>query len=161
MAARDPDPDRFAMTHQAVELMRAVPLFADVADQELCEIAVLCDVAIAHPGQVVQAQDVPVRRWHLITAGHAVVQRDGVPLGLLARGDSWGEHSLLNQVRSPVTVVALSPVTLLTVRDKEFFSIPEAHPVLAGRLLARSAVSADRLALPVFNALTHASNRIR
>jgi signal-transduction protein with cAMP-binding, CBS, and nucleotidyltransferase domain len=157
VTAPDPDP----ATDDAVELMRALPLFADLGDDELSEVADLCDIAVAHPGQVVQAQDVPVRRWHLITAGHAVVQRDGVPLGLLARGDSWGEHSLLNQVRSPVTVAALSPVTLLTVRDKEFFAIPEEHPVLAGRLVARSAVSADRLALPVFNALTRSAERTR
>src|ERR1700756_3767686 len=101
-----------------------MPLFDDLPPSELEEVAALCDVATAHPGQVLQAQDVPVRRRHLITAGHAVVQRDGVPLGLLARGDSWGEHSLLNRLRSPITVVALSPLTVVTIRDKEFFAIP-------------------------------------
>jgi hypothetical protein len=53
--------------------------------------------------------------------------------------------------------VALSPVTLLTLREREFFAIPEHHPVLAGRLVARSATSADRLAVPVLNALAHFS----
>jgi hypothetical protein len=48
---------------------------------------------------------------------------------------------------------------LLTLRDREFFAIPEEHPVLAGRLVARSAVSADRLAPPVFNALAHSAER--
>jgi len=104
---------------------------------------------------VVQAQDVPVRLWHVITGGHAVVQRDGTPIGLLGRGDSWSEHSLLNRQRSPIAVVALSPLTLLTLSLRQFFEIPEHHPVLAGRLVARSATSADRLALPVFNALVH------
>ncbi len=152
-----------ALPHPApegtVELLRTLPLFAGVGPSELEDVATLCDVATAHPGQVVQAQDVPVRRWHMITAGHAVVQRDGVPIGLLGRGDSWAEHSLLNQLRSSITVVALSPITLLTIHDREFFAIPEAHPVLAGRLVARSAVSADRLALPVFNALIHCAER--
>jgi signal-transduction protein with cAMP-binding, CBS, and nucleotidyltransferase domain len=142
-----------------VDLLRTLPLFDDLPERELHELAVLCDVATAHPGQVVQAQDVPVRRWHLITAGHAIVQRNGVAIGLLARGDSWAEHSLLNQQHSPITVVALSPLTLLTLRDREFFAIPEDHPVLAGRLVARSAVSADRLAQPVFNALAHIADR--
>ena len=104
---------------------------------------------------MVQAQDVPVRLWHVITGGHAVVQRDGTPIGLLGRGDSWSEHSLLNRQRSPITVVALSPLALLTLSLRQFFEIPEHHPVLAGRLVARSATSADRLALPVFNALVH------
>jgi CRP-like cAMP-binding protein len=108
---------------------------------------------------VVQAQDVPVRRWHVIVAGHAVVQRDGTAIGLLGRGDSWGEHSLLNGLRSPIAVVALSPLTLLSIHEREFLAIPECHPVLAGRLVARSATSADRLAIPVFNALRHLDRR--
>ncbi len=104
---------------------------------------------------MIQAQDVPVRLWHLLLRGHAIVQRDGTPIGLLGKADSWAEHSLLNRQRSPIAVVALSPVTMLTLSERAFFAIPEQHPVLAGRLVARSATSPDRLALPVFNALAH------
>jgi signal-transduction protein with cAMP-binding, CBS, and nucleotidyltransferase domain len=141
----DADPDR----------LRSIALFSGLPDPELHEIAERGAVSTAHPGQVVQAQDVPVRMWHVITAGHAIVQRDGMPIGLLGRGDSWSEHSILNQLRSSIAVVAFSPLALLTLNLREFFEVPEHHPVLAGRLVARSAVSADRLALPVFNALAH------
>ena len=130
-----------------------LPLFEGLPETELEEFAALCAVSTAHPGQVVQAQDVPVRWWHVILGGHAIVQREGTPIGLLGRGQSWSEHSLLNQLRSPIAVVALSPLTLLTLSSRTFFTVPEQHPVLAGRLVARSATSADRLALPVFNAL--------
>jgi signal-transduction protein with cAMP-binding, CBS, and nucleotidyltransferase domain len=135
--------------------LRSLELFSGLAEGELQEIAVRCDISTAHPGQVVQAQDVPVRLWHVIAGGHAVVQRDDTPIGLLSRGDSWSEHSILNQVRSSIAVVALSPLTLFTLSLRQFFEIPEHHPVLAGRLVARSAISADRLALPVFDALVH------
>ena len=133
----------------------ALDLFAGLPRGEVTELAARGDRTRAHPGQVVQAQDGPVRRWHVITGGHAVVQRDGTPIGLLGRGDSWSEHSILNGLRSPIAVVALSPLTLLTLSLRQFFSVPEHHPVLAGRLVARSATSADRLALPVFDALVH------
>lgn len=135
--------------------LRSLKLFAGLPDDELEEMAARCSVSTAHPGQVVQAQDVPVRMWHVIVGGHALVERDGTPIGLLGRGDSWSEHSLLNQLRSSIAVVALSPLTLLTMSHRAFFEIPDHHPVLAGRLVARSATSADRLALPVFNALAH------
>lgn len=135
--------------------LRTMPLFADLHDDEIDELAAEFEIRTADPGQVVQGQDVPVRHWHVIAAGHAVVQRDGTPIGLLGRGDSWSEHSLLNQLRSSIAVAALSPLTLLTLSERQFFTIPERHPVLAGRLVARSATSADRLALPVFNALVH------
>jgi signal-transduction protein with cAMP-binding, CBS, and nucleotidyltransferase domain len=148
-------PDQSTVDDDLAGALRAVPLFAGLPDQELDELGAECEICTAHPGQVVQAQDVPVRYWHVILGGHAVVQRDGTPIGLLRRGDSWSEHSLLNQLRSSIAVVALSPLTLLTMSQRRFFSVPEHHPVLAGRLVARSATSADRLALPVFNALVH------
>lgn len=135
--------------------LRALPLFADLPDEELGRLAADAEICTAHPGQVVQAQDVPVRSWYLITRGHAVVQRDDTPIGLLGRDDSWSEHSLFNQLRSSIAVVALSPLTLLTLSRPSFFAAPERQPTLAGRLVARSAASADRLALPVFNALVH------
>ncbi len=135
--------------------LQTLTLFAGLPDDELEEMVASCSVSTARPGQVVQAQDVPVRMWHLIIRGHAVVQRDNTPIGLLGRGDSWSEHSLLNQLRSSISVAALSPLTLLTLNRRAFFEIPEHHPLLAGRLVARSATSADRLALPVFNALVH------
>jgi CRP-like cAMP-binding protein len=136
-----------------VAALGSLALFEGLPDSELEEFAALYAVSTAHPGQVVQAQDVPVRWWHVIFGGHAIVQRDGTPIGLLGRGDSWSEHSLLNQLRSPIAIVALSPLTLLTLSSRMFLAIPQQHPVLAGRLVARSATSADRLALPVFNAL--------
>ena len=135
--------------------LRRLALFAGIDDDELDRFVTGCDVTTADPGQVVQAQDVPVRWWHVVLSGHAVVRRDGTPLGLLTSGDSWSEHSLLNDQRSPIAVVALSPLTLLTLDRRAFFAVPERHPVLAGRLVARSATSADRLALPVYNALVH------
>ena len=135
--------------------LRSMELFAGLPRNELEELAARCDISSAHPGQVIQAQDVPVRYWHVISRGHAVVQRDGTPIGLLGRGDSWSEHCILNGLRSSIAVVALSPLTLLTLSRRQFFEIPEQSPVLAGRLVARSATSADRLALPVFNALVH------
>ncbi|HEX4433839.1 MAG TPA: cyclic nucleotide-binding domain-containing protein [Acidimicrobiales bacterium] len=137
------------------DTLGTLELFVGLSEGDIEEIATLCTVSTAHPGQVIQAQDVPVRLWHVITGGHAVVQRDATPIGLLGRGDSWSEHSILNQVRSSIAIVALSPLTLLTMSQRNFFQIPERHPVLAGRLVARSACSVDRLALPVFNALAH------
>jgi signal-transduction protein with cAMP-binding, CBS, and nucleotidyltransferase domain len=148
-------PDEPIMDEGFADTLSAIPLFAGLPHGELEEFAAECEVCTAHPGQIVQAQDVPVRYWHVITGGHAVVQRDGTPIGLLGRGDSWSEHSLLNQMRSSIAVVALSPLTLLTLSRRRFYEVPETHPVLAGRLVARSAMSADRLALPVFNALVH------
>ncbi|HVB90494.1 MAG TPA: cyclic nucleotide-binding domain-containing protein [Acidimicrobiales bacterium] len=140
-----------------VPLLRELDIFADLPDEELASLAEDLELGTAHPGQTLETQDEPVHRWSLIADGHAVITRDSTPIGLLGRGDSWNEYSLLNQQRSSIGVVALSPVTLLTLDQRRFFAVPEHHPLLAGRLVARSATSADRMAQPVFNALIRLS----
>ena len=136
--------------------VRSLALFAGLPGHELDDLVGRCDVSSAHPGQVVQAQDVPVRLWHVIVSGHAVVQRDGTPIALLGRGATWSECSLLNQTASPIAVVALSPLTLLTLSRRQFFEILEEHPVLAGRLVARSTVRPNP---PIFNAVADMAER--
>jgi CRP-like cAMP-binding protein len=140
-----------------IESLRALGLFDRLPTEELEQLCCILRLTGAKPGTVLETQDVPVRRWHLLVSGHAVVERDATPVGLLGPGDSWCEHSMLNQLRSPIGVVALSPVSLLSVSREQFFALPEDHPLLAGRLVARSATSPDRLALPVLNALIHMS----
>ena len=129
--------------------LRELALFSGLPVDELDQIAAACDVCTAHPGQVIQAQDVPVRLWHLLVGGHAIVQRDGTPIGLLSKGDSWAEHSLLNRQRSPIAVVALSPGDHAHLARACILRDPRATPG-AGRPpggpfghLARSAGPAD------------------
>jgi CRP-like cAMP-binding protein len=138
-------------------LLRELDLFAGLPDDDIELLALSFERVTVRPGQTLETQDAPVHRWSVIVEGHAVIERDATPIGLVGRGQSWSEHSILNQLRSSIGVVALSPVTLLTMTQRQFFAIPEHHPVLAGRLVARSATSADRLALPAHNALRHLS----
>ncbi len=144
---------------EVVSLLSDFELFHGLADDQLEVLADQFAVSTARPGQALERQDVAVRRWKLIAAGHAYVAHDGAPIGLLGRGESWSEYSILNQQRSSISVVALSPVTLLSLAEREFFSIPDHSPVLAGRLVARSATSADRMAQPVYRALLGLSQR--
>ncbi|HEY1826935.1 MAG TPA: cyclic nucleotide-binding domain-containing protein [Acidimicrobiales bacterium] len=137
------------------DLIKRLELFHDLPDAELDHLRAAFELETVRPGRILQMQDVPMRHWRILVAGHAVVERDATPIGLLGAGDSWSEHSLLNNLRSSIGVVALSPAVVLTLSRAQFFALPEDHPLLAGRLVARSATSADRLALPVHNALVH------
>jgi CRP-like cAMP-binding protein len=140
-----------------VAMLRELELFLRMPDEELDQLCCILELSTVRPGDCLETQDVPVRRWHLVVHGHAVVERDATPIGLLGAGDSWGEHSLLNNMRSPIAVVALSPLTVLSASRAQVFTFPEDHPLLAGRLVGRAASGPDRLALPVLNALLHMS----
>jgi CRP-like cAMP-binding protein len=135
--------------------LRGIDLFDGATPSELGELARTFTTSTARPGQSFDVQDTPVHWWNIIVNGHAVVVRDGTPLGLLGHGASWSEHSLLNQQRTPISVVALSPVTVLSITQAQFNALPLDHPLVWARIVARSATSADRLALPVYRALVH------
>jgi CRP-like cAMP-binding protein len=151
----DPAVDVDLSTAEVAATLAGLDLFEGLDDEELTQLAADLELSTARPGQTLETQDVAVRRWSIIVAGHAVVTRDHTPIALLGRGESWNEHSMLTQQRCAISVVALSPVTLLSLDRERFFTIPERHPVLAGRLVSRSAWSADRMAQPVYNALVH------
>jgi CRP-like cAMP-binding protein len=141
--------------HDLAARLGAVALFDGLPSVELAALAEVCTMSSARPRQHLEVQDAPVQYWQVIISGHAVVQRDGIALGLLGEGDSWSEHSLLNQQRSPISVIALSPVIVLAFSERAFTGRLMTHPALGPRLRTLSASSADRLALPVFRALTH------
>jgi CRP-like cAMP-binding protein len=152
------DADGDSSTESAVStisLLRAMELFEDVSEAALAELAHAFVQRSARPGDTLDVQERRVRRWYLIVDGHALVMRDGTPLGLLGHGESWSEHSLLNDQRSPITVVALSPMRLLSLSARDFFDLSESQPVVSRRIMISSATSADRLALPVYRALFH------
>jgi CRP-like cAMP-binding protein len=135
--------------------LRHIDLFEGLSPTELGELARIFTRVDARPRQALEVQDTRVRWWNLIVSGHAVVERERTPLGLLGQGESWSEHSLLNGQRSPISVVALSPVRVLSITSRQFDGLADSHPEVSRRIAARSASSADRLALPVYRALLH------
>ena len=110
----------------------------------------------AHPGQVIQAQDVPVRLWHLLVGGHVIVQRDGTPIGLLEQGRLVGrtlvaQPSVLSHRRGGALARHHADLAA-SVNSSRSPSNTRCWP--AASWPVRPA-SADRLALPIFNALVH------
>ncbi|HEY2213450.1 MAG TPA: cyclic nucleotide-binding domain-containing protein [Acidimicrobiales bacterium] len=147
-----PDPDQWDTVAAA---LRSMAFFDGLPPAELAEVAQAFRLSSVRPRQLLEAQDAPVRRWQMIASGHVVVRRDEVPLGLLGAGESWSEHSVLNRYRSPISVVALSPTTVLSVDEQRFWGLVADHQAFRERIVARSAASADRLALPFLRALMH------
>jgi CRP-like cAMP-binding protein len=153
--AGTPRPPKATTVQTNLSILREMDLFGDALPSELGDLARMFSKIDARPGQALEVQDTRVRWWNLIVSGHALVERDRTPLGLLGHGESWSEHSIMNGQRSPISVVALSPVRALSITAWDFHGLARSHPVLYGRIAARSATSADRLALPVYRALVH------
>ncbi|HVA05134.1 MAG TPA: cyclic nucleotide-binding domain-containing protein [Acidimicrobiales bacterium] len=138
-----------------ISLLRRIDLFDGLSPSDIGRLARAFTLFGAGPGQYLEVQDAPVLWWSVMVNGHALVERDRTALALLGHGESWSEHSVLNTMRSPISVVALSPVSVLSVTRRQFWEILDDQPTLRKRITARSATSPDRLALPVHRALVH------
>jgi CRP-like cAMP-binding protein len=114
-----------------------LPLFADCSHHELTALAKMLDLSLASAGQELEAEGRQTRWWKVIVHGTASVSQEGRPTGLLSTGDWWGERSMVNGEPSSVTVVALTPVVLLTLKRRDFLQLPQRHPLVAARVISQ------------------------
>lgn len=116
-----------------------LPLFAGCSQHELTQLARAFDMSWASSGDVLEMEGWRARWWKVIIHGSASVTQAGCPTGLLCTGDWWGERSIVHGGPSSVTVVALTPVVLLTLGRRDFIELPRRHPVVAARIISRLA----------------------
>lgn len=119
--------------------MAEIPLFAECSRHELVQLAKALDMSWASSGEVLEVEGRQTHWWKVIVHGTACVSRHGKPTGLLNAGDWWGERSIVNGHPSTVTVVALTPVALLTLRRRDFLELPRRRPLVAARIITKLA----------------------
>jgi CRP-like cAMP-binding protein len=119
-----------------INALAEVPLFAGCGQHELVQLAKVLDTSWATSGEMLETQGQRTRWWKIIIFGTASVTRDGRPTGLIGAGDWWGERSIINRTPSSLSVVALTPVALLTMERRDFLKLPGRHPLVAARIMS-------------------------
>ncbi len=122
------------VTVDITQLKRAT-VFSVLSDEQLDRIAAAATETEHPQGEVLTEQGVIGHRFHLILEGDAEVERDGVHLADLGRGDFVGELGLLGGGPSTATVRATRPIRCLTLRREAFWEVLEAEPAIALRIL--------------------------
>jgi ATP-binding cassette subfamily B protein len=69
-----------------------------------------------------------------ITSGTADVSQDGTILRTLGPGDMFGEIAVLSGGRRTATVVASSPMKVVTVLNRDMWRLEREHPDIASAL---------------------------
>lgn len=124
---------------EKIELLRAVPLFANLNRRELQQVGRHADEAQIPEGRVLVTQDAPGNSFYVIVDGRADVMRDGQKLAELGDGDFLGEMALLEDLPRSATVITTAPTLLLEIHRREFSGVLEAAPQLARKMLATMA----------------------
>lgn len=119
-----------------IDLLKKVPLFANLDKHELEEIGRHADEISVGEGTVVVSQDAPGNSFYVIVEGHADVMRDGQKLAELKDGDFLGEMALLEDLPRSATVVTTVPTRLLEMHRRDFSVVLDNAPHLARKMLA-------------------------
>ena len=114
--------------------LKSIPLFQKVPDEDLREIAPFAqEVSVEEGSHLVREGDFSYELL-AIEEGEAEVLRGGEHVADLGPGDFFGEHGLLERDKRNATVVAKTPMRLITLTGWDFKRMERAMPEAVARV---------------------------
>ena len=95
--------------------LKSLPLFADVPDEELAQIAGFAQEVNVDAGRELVREGDFSYEFMAIEEGEAEVTREGKHVADLSAGDFFGEMGLLEKTLRNATVTAKTPMKLVTL----------------------------------------------
>lgn len=120
---------------ELVDVIRSVPLFADLSRSELREVAGMCFERVYDAGEVILRQLEDAQHMVAIVSGRAKVTRDGKDITTVSGGDSIGEMSLIDGNRRSASVIAETPVDAVVIYRTTFMKLLDKNPTISRKLL--------------------------
>jgi CRP-like cAMP-binding protein len=131
----------------ATDLLRSVPLFADLSDRELAMMAESMKERLFRAGHVIAKEGSHGVGFFVIAEGNAQVTVAGQPVGRLGPGDYFGEIALIADSDRTATVTAEAELACYGMTSWEFRPLVEENAEIAWKLLqavARKVRDAER-----------------
>ena len=114
--------------------LKKIPVFADLSEEELGHIAALAaEVSVPDGKELVREGDYSYDVL-AIEEGTARVERDGSRLADLGPGDVVGEMGVLERSQRNATVVATSPMLLVTLTSWDIRRLAKTAPAAVDHL---------------------------
>ena len=113
-----------------------VPLFSTCSRKDLQKLGKASDEIEVKQGKVLVEEGKPGHEFFLIEDGTAEVRRNNRKIATLARGQFFGELSLLDRGPRSATVIAGTDMTLVVLGQREFLGVIDEVPAMAHKLLA-------------------------
>jgi CRP-like cAMP-binding protein len=120
--------------------LKSLPLFESVSDEDLDKIAPFVSEVSVSEGKHLVTEGDYAYEFMAIEEGTASVRRGDEELAELGPGDFFGEIGLLTEDRRNATVVATSPMRILTLDQWDMRRLEKAVPTAADKI--RSAARA-------------------
>jgi CRP/FNR family transcriptional regulator, cyclic AMP receptor protein len=123
------------MAGAPVEALRRVPIFADLDDGELAQVALLFKERRFAPGETVVKEGADGAAFFLIDAGEASVSVGGAERPSLRAGDCFGEIALIDEGARSATITARSELHCYGLTFWEFQPLVVANGAIGWKLL--------------------------
>ena len=95
--------------------LKAIPLFADLDEETLRAVATFAGETSVPAGKVLVKEGDYAHEFMAIEEGEAEVVRGGERLAMLGPGDFFGEIAVLEKTLRTATVIATTPMRLVTL----------------------------------------------
>lgn len=118
------------------EILRGVPLFADLDERSLQAVAVLAREQAHRAGDVLMLEGEPGDEFYVIVDGTVRIERGDRTVRSMTRGGFLGEIALVERRARTATATAESDVTLLALRQHEFDRLLQTMPAVHRRVRA-------------------------
>jgi CRP-like cAMP-binding protein len=120
---------------QKIDFLKKVPLFSNLSQRHLGEIAKHADQVRVETGKVLAQQGKTGWEFIFIVEGKARVEKDGKVIRQLSGGNFFGEIAMIDGEPRTATVIAESDMTLLVVHKTSFNHLLDTIPGLQKKIL--------------------------
>jgi CRP-like cAMP-binding protein len=116
--------------------LKSIPLFEEVGDEELAQIAPFAQEIYVEAGKVLVREGDFSYEFMAIEEGTAEVTRGGEHVADLGEGDFFGEMGLLEKTLRNATVTAKTPMRLVTLTGWDLRRVERTAPQAIERVRA-------------------------
>ncbi len=120
---------------QKLKMLGRIPAFQYLSYQELVKVISFGELNKVAAGQELCKEGDPGGEMMLILSGNALVRKSGKEIGKLAKGDVFGEMSMIDAAPRSATVVATVATNVLAFPRKELFQLFQEDSGLAVKFL--------------------------
>jgi CRP/FNR family cyclic AMP-dependent transcriptional regulator len=128
-----------AINTAAAKALKQAPLFSDLTNEEVGEIAELFKVRRFSKGDIVVKEGLGGAAFFVINSGEAIVSIGGEQRATLTKGDFFGEIALIDEGARMATITASSDLNCYGLTYWDFRPLVEKNGVIGWKLLQRMA----------------------
>jgi CRP/FNR family cyclic AMP-dependent transcriptional regulator len=128
-----------AVAKASPEMLKTVPLFADLDDRELQQIAASMRERRFTAGDTVTQEGAGGAGFFVVESGDADVSVEGTARGTIGPGDYFGEIALLTGSDRTATITATTDMVCYGMTPWDFRPLVESNSTIAWKLLTAMA----------------------